>query len=145
MLTIATELRISELHGLGVFATEPIAKSQVVWRPHRSCDVVYPSDLLATLPAAFREAVEYYGYRDRESGAFMYDVDNGRFINHSEDPNLKRGRRVMTALRDIAPGEEITADYRLFCDDCADDLEKVFAEARSFVDDASLQDNPPPR
>ena len=138
MLNVKTELRISPLHGLGVFAAEPIQKSQVVVRYHRDFDVQISPEQFASLPEAFQEAVEYYGYLDEESGYFGYNVDNGRFINHSDTPNLKLGRRVMKAARDIAVGEEITADYREFCDACRKDLSKVFSTSRSFVDFASI-------
>jgi uncharacterized protein len=139
MLTVKTELRISPLHGLGLFAAEPIKKSQLVVRYHASCDVRFTPGDFAMLPDAFKEAVEYYGYLDRESGIYMYNVDNGRFINHSDTPNLKMGSRVMLAACDIAEGEEITANYREFCDACKEDLDAVFSQSRSFVDFASME------
>jgi uncharacterized protein len=139
MLNVKTELRISPLHGLGVYAAEPIQKSQVVVRYHRDFDITFTPEQFQQLPAAFQEAVEYYGYLDSESGIQMYNVDNGRFINHSDEPNLKMGHRVMTALRDIAPGEEITANYKDFCDACKTDLGAVFANTRSFVDQESMK------
>jgi len=142
MLVVRTELRISPVHGLGVFAAEPIQKSQVIWRPHPSCDLYYSAEAFARLPEAFREAIEYYGYFHRETQSFMYEVDNGRFINHSENPTMKRGRRVMTAARDLGPGDEITADYREFCDDCSENIDRVFSQSRSFIDFASLRHGP---
>ena len=81
--------------------------------------------------------IEYMGKRrpwsffedHDDSYAFLFDVGRGRvidpftdgndarFINHSCSPNseavLDRGRIHIEALRDIAPGEEITYDYAL--------------------------------
>jgi hypothetical protein len=41
----------------------------------------------------------------------------GAFHNHSRTPSAKNvridGRRFLVALRDLAPGEEVTVDYRL--------------------------------
>lgn len=139
MLVIPTELRLSPLHGLGVFTVEPLRKGQLIIRHRPVFDLVFPPEVFASLPPAFCEAVEYYGYKDQASGSFAYDVDNGRFINHSEEPNLKCGQRIMKAARDIAAGEELLADYREFCDECKDrGVAEVFREARSFVDLASL-------
>jgi SET domain-containing protein len=43
--------------------------------------------------------------------------NDSRFINHSCDPNCETdvidGRVYITAIRDIAPGEELTYDYAL--------------------------------
>lgn len=39
------------------------------------------------------------------------------FINHSCGPNVGfAGNTVLVAIRDISPGEELTADYALFDD-----------------------------
>ena len=140
MLVIPTELRLSPLHGLGVFTVEPVRKGQVVIRHLAAFDLTFPPDVFAGLPPAFREAVEYYGFKIKSHDMFCYDVDNGRFINHSEEPNLISGRRIMKATRDIAAGEELLTDYREFCDECKEKgVAAVFRESRSFVDLASLE------
>ena len=42
-------------------------------------------------------------------------VDDGYFINHSCNPNIwMNGAHLLTTRRDIAAGEEITADYALW-------------------------------
>ena len=42
------------------------------------------------------------------------------FINHSCEPNVGfAGNIVLVAIRDIAPGEELTTDYALFDDSAA--------------------------
>ncbi|KAG2483229.1 hypothetical protein HYH03_017886 [Edaphochlamys debaryana] len=38
-------------------------------------------------------------------------TDPGRFVNHSPAPNLLPGLTGGVAVRDIAPGEELTCDY----------------------------------
>ena len=53
-----------------------------------------------------------YAYLD-ESGDYVLCGDNGKFMNHSFDPNCDDQEGPCT-MRDIAEGEELTCDYRLF-------------------------------
>jgi hypothetical protein len=97
--------------GLGLFAVKPIKK--------RAYIVSYRGKWIPTAEAQRRE---------RRSGAkYMFEVNRrwtidgsarsnlGRYLNHSCRPNavaVLRGRiMAIVALRDIAPGEEITYDY----------------------------------
>jgi SET domain-containing protein len=44
-------------------------------------------------------------------------IDDGRFVNHSNDPNsvgVPGNCNESMAARDIAPGDEITEDYRTY-------------------------------
>src|SRR5580698_4574649 len=98
--------------GLGLFAARPIAK--------RAYIVTYRGKLIATAEAHRRE-------RSRAGAKYMFEIDRrrtidgssrrnlGRYINHACRPNceavLRKGRMMFVALRDIAPGEEITLDY----------------------------------
>jgi hypothetical protein len=43
-------------------------------------------------------------------------VDNGRFINHSDEPNTRDTRDHTFAMIDLLPGSEITSDYHAFCE-----------------------------
>ncbi len=49
------------------------------------------------------------------------DGNSARWLNHSCDPNCEteedEGRIFIHAIRDIAPGEELTYDYRLLVDE----------------------------
>jgi SET domain-containing protein len=97
--------------GLGLFAARPITE--------RGYIATYRGKRIPTAQAHRRE---------RRSGAkYMFEVNRqwsidgsarrnlGRYINHACRPNaeavLRRGQIVFVALRDIAPGEEITLDY----------------------------------
>ncbi|HHY50830.1 MAG TPA: SET domain-containing protein [Alphaproteobacteria bacterium] len=93
--------------GLGLFAAEPI--------PRNACVIEYTGRPLTD--------EEYSRSRSR----YLFDLGNGkvldgsprwnkaRYINHSCVPNcepeLHRGRILIYALRDIAPGEELAYDY----------------------------------
>jgi SET domain-containing protein len=97
--------------GLGLFALKPFAK--------RAYIVTYRGKRIPTAQAHRRE---------REAAAkYMFEINRrwtidgssrrnlARYINHACRPNceavLRKGRMVFVALRDIAPGEEITLDY----------------------------------
>jgi hypothetical protein len=97
--------------GLGLFATEPIAEKSTI--------VIYRGRLI---PTALAQA------RERRNGAkYMFEINRqwtidgssrknlARYINHSCRANaesvLRKGKIVFVALRDIAPGDEITLDY----------------------------------
>jgi SET domain-containing protein len=96
----------SPIHGLGVFARQPFA----------------PGDLIGVLPG-----IRTPRYRPRRGRIFAVELDAGYLVpralpgglwllNHSCQPNaelarLPRSARLI-ALRAIAPGDEITCDYR---------------------------------
>ena len=47
-----------------------------------------------------------------------FEADDARYMNHADDPNCDFGQGdVAYALRDIAPGEEMTCDYNVFFED----------------------------
>jgi uncharacterized protein len=105
-----TEVRPSPIQGKGLFATRPIAKGEIVaakgghvltkqaWtaleRELGPADIQLSDDLFIA-PVTQSE-------RD---GGMLY-------TNHSCDPNLAiQGQIVLVAMRDIAPGEELTIDW----------------------------------
>jgi len=45
------------------------------------------------------------------------NLDDTRFINHSENPNIETAGDADVALSDIEKGEEILIDYRTFYDE----------------------------
>lgn len=127
----------SAIEGVGVFAGEFIPRGTVVWRYLPPLDQAYSAAELAAFPAVQREFLDRYTYWDREVGAFVLCGDHGRFMNHSDDPNVTGayldgpGRPgVDVAVRDIAAGEEITCDYGSFDDGAA---EKMRLERRRFA------------
>ena len=118
MLMVRTRLAPSAIHGLGVFAAEAIARGTEVWRFTPGFDLDVEPRALDALPAHAREWLLVYGYLDPRLGRFILCCDDARYINHSAAPNLRpdfarEPHGVDLALRDIAPGEELTVDYAL--------------------------------
>jgi uncharacterized protein len=97
--------------GLGLFATKPFAK--------RAYIVTYRGKRIATAEAHRREREGKAKYMFELNGRWTIDGSSrrnlGRYINHACRPNceavLREGQLIFVALRNIAPGEEITLDY----------------------------------
>jgi len=114
-------VRHSAIHGRGVFAATPIAKgTQIIeYRGERTT-----WEIVCERPASDP---------DDPAHTFIFELSDGRvidagvrgsvarWINHSCAPNCKSfedddGRVFIEARRAIAPGEELTYDYRLSLD-----------------------------
>jgi SET domain-containing protein len=99
----------SPVHGLGVFATEPIAVGEIIER----CPVLrIPAAQLENLDATL--LYEYYFAWDGDGGVAL---GFGSLYNHSSEPNAEYHKEleanvvVVRALTAIAAGEEITFCY----------------------------------
>ena len=97
--------------GLGLFAAKPIAK--------RAYIATYRGKRIPTPEAHRREREGKAKYMFELNARWTIDGASrrnlGRYINHACRPNceavLRKGQLIFVALRDIAPGEEITLDY----------------------------------
>ncbi len=113
-------MRGSPIHGKGVFALRPIATGDVI--------LEYRGERITSDEAATRyENSRGYPF------TFLFEVDDdtvidaevggnsARFINHACSPNCEAvdddGRIFIQARRQIAPGQELTYDYRLEVDE----------------------------
>jgi uncharacterized protein len=117
MLLVKTSLSPSPIHGSGLFAAEDIAKGTDMWTFQEGFDLERTTAEVDALPAVAQEWFKRYGYLDKTLNQWILSFDDARFINHSEEPNMrpdyKRHRcAVGIASRDIKKGEEITVDYR---------------------------------
>ena len=119
MIQVKTRIGPSKIHGIGLFAEEFIPKGTIVWRFVPGYDLELTPETVKALPGHVRQFFAHYGYLDSHLHHWMLHFDNGRFINHSDDPNTRPNysedpHGVDVAVRDIAAGEEITSDYTLF-------------------------------
>jgi hypothetical protein len=112
MLLVKTYLDRSPIHGLGVFASEAIRKGTKIWRFVDGFDRVYSPEAFARLPKPAQDFIQHYGYQ--VDGEILLTVDNDHHMNHSDDANTCWRVDHIVAKRDIALGEEITNNYRLF-------------------------------
>ncbi len=103
------QLRVSAVHGVGVFTTERIPKGARL----RLFD---PEDwrFVRKPRAAERALVEHYCVPDEDGWHCPADFTRmsvGWYLNDSEDPNLRPAGRTFVALRSIAANEELLIDY----------------------------------
>ena len=116
MLLVSTYVAASEIEGVGVFAAAPIKKGELIWRLNPDFDRLIPADTYEDMPETMRELIDRYAYPSPDKpGYLVYEVDNGRFMNHSDTPNTdfsEYGGGM--AAHDIAAGEELTCNYHEF-------------------------------
>jgi uncharacterized protein len=116
MLLVSTYVSASDIEGVGVFAAAPIRKGTLIWQLNTDFDRLIPAERYDAMPAHMRELIDRYAYPSPDKpGYLVYEVDNGRFMNHSDAPNTDfsaDGGGIAT--RDIAAGEEITCNYHDF-------------------------------
>jgi SET domain-containing protein len=128
IMTRRIAARRSPIHGNGVFATAPIKSGDEI--------IEYKGDRITHAQADKR-----YGDGGETGHTFLFTLNekfivdgdsNGnsaRWINHSCDPNCqamieeategkpsRNDRVLIEAVRDIAPGEELTYDYGIVLD-----------------------------
>ena len=116
MLLISNYVGKSDIEGVGVFAAEPIARGTVIWRFDAEFDRLIPVDRYESAAPLVKQLLDRYAYPSPDKPGFIvYETDNGRFMNHADDPNSdfsdEGGAR---ATRDIAAGEGITCNYGHF-------------------------------
>lgn len=113
MMLVKTYVAPSGIEGVGVFAGEAIAKGTTLWRFDARFDRTLTIEELEALPEGVRAFLEKYSYpHHAEEGIIVLELDNGRFMNHSTEPNTDFSQMDFGyALRDIKAGEELTCDY----------------------------------
>jgi len=119
MLLIKTYVAPSPIAGVGVFAAEPAAKGDRVWRLDPEFDRILPMTMAENAPPHLSDYFDRYAYPNKEDpSTFVLEIDNGRFVNHSDSPNVDFSLWGSGfALADIAAGEELTCDYADFFED----------------------------
>jgi SET domain-containing protein len=116
MLLIPNYVGPSAIEGIGIFAAEPIPKGTIIWTLNERFDHVLSAQDIAELGPEQRSFVERYGYpHTLKPELTILELDNGRFMNHSDQPNTEfTDPAIGWAIRDIAQGEEITCNYAEF-------------------------------
>jgi SET domain-containing protein len=106
------EMRLSPIHGHGLFATSFIARDDVVMRWGGEVLPVAALESLKKRPRYSCAALS------PESILVFGDDDPVNFGNHSCDPNLwMKDEVTVCARRTISPDEELTVDYAIHSDD----------------------------
>lgn len=125
---VKTKVLQSDIHGLGLFADEFIPKGTILWKFTPGFDQKFTQTEIDTLPERAQKYLKFYAYLSKKSNKHIFPVDDGKYFNHSDDPNSKSAHfddeeEVVTrAIKDIQKGEEITDNYNLFEEKSPDSL-----------------------
>jgi SET domain-containing protein len=105
------EARPSRIDGQGAFAVEAIAARMKIGEIRGEPISVGE----AGRRARGCERIMIVAVSDRRAVDATHSIDALRFTNHSCAPNavlrIQQGRVELFAMRDVAPGEELTIDY----------------------------------
>jgi len=112
MLLIKTSVRLSSIHGLGLFAAEPIRKGQAVWAYDSKIDSKVTQSEYEKFTESRRATISHFAYLNSQK-QWIICGDGALFINHSDAPNceVEFNEGATRALKDIPVGEEITLNY----------------------------------
>lgn len=111
MLLVNHCVKLSPIHGLGLFTRDTIAAGSVVWRFDPLFDVVIPASLLQLFLDDDIEIVRNHAEYIRHLDEFRLGNDGDMFMNHSDTPTLIDYGDEMLARVDISIGSELTCDY----------------------------------
>ncbi len=107
----AVVVKPSHIDGQGAFAAEAVAARLKIGEIRGESVSVSEARIRATR----QERIMIVEVSKRKAIDFSQSADPMRYTNHSCKPNarlcIRQGRVEFYALRDIAPGEEITVDY----------------------------------
>lgn len=124
MLLVDVYLDKSPIQGIGVFAKHRIAQGTLVWKFHPDYDRSIEVKAYERETGPVKAYLDRYAYPDRRDPNYIvFEADDARYMNHADAPNCDVSSPEETyALRDIAPGEEMTCNYHHFFDDGFDFL-----------------------
>lgn len=119
MLLVKTEVRESQIHGIGCFVLEDVKAGQKIWVFDPRIDTRFPVDEIYSLPEAVQEFVNKYGFEEIVDGQRVITLcgDDAKYMNHSDHPNTATSSEdpnYEIAVRDISRGEELTTNYYSF-------------------------------
>ena len=118
MLLVKTYLKESGISGagMGCYSQEFIPEGTIIWEFNPLIDRAYLKSQVDTFTHSEKEFINTYAYM--HNGIYYLCIDNGRFFNHSDNPNTvewpNTNSQKTLASRDIQAGEEIVSDYRFF-------------------------------
>jgi len=105
-------------------------------------DLKFTREQILAFPELLQIYIYKYSWRSKKSKLYCFSSDNGKFFNHSNDPNVLSEYRnneeeaVTVAIRDIQAGEEILDNYNSFEDEkSAGDVLDEIAEKYHLKDE----------
>lgn len=117
MLIIKTYLKETPYKGIWLFVSEDIKQWTVIHQDEFNFDREYSLDFVQS--HHLEDFFNTYASFNIQRKTYYLCVDNARFMNHDNDPNTyyDESKWQTIAKRNIKKDEEITCDYREFCED----------------------------
>jgi hypothetical protein len=113
---VKTEVRETDRYGKALYAAEPIRRGTIVCSFTLGSAVATEEEYVRAV-AEGRQPLTRTG--TRYAGRYFTFGNEGapyNYVNHSFSPTLLCHCGVVVALRDLAPGDELTLDYRTLID-----------------------------
>ena len=114
MIVVKTKLDKSLISGIGLFANQDILKGELIWKMTSiSVFLITPDkyEELSKIEKNFIIEKDYYWLDD--DGNYLIPIDDSRFVNHSNNPNIiEKDENSCIASREIKQNEELTIDYK---------------------------------
>jgi len=123
MLLIKTKIKESPIHGIGLFADQYIPRGTEIWRFTDGFDTKFTREEITAFPELLQVYIAKYAWKSVKSDLYCFSADNGKYFNHSENPNVLSEYRdneqevITVAVRDIEVGEELLDNYSSFEND----------------------------
>jgi|ERR1035437_2314790 SET domain-containing protein len=123
MLLVKTKIKESKIHGIGLFADQFISKGTEIWRFTPGFDQKFTREQILSFPDLLQTYIYKYCWRSKKSKLYCFSADNGKYFNHSKNPNVLSEYRdseeevITIAIKDIQIGEEILDNYSSFEDE----------------------------
>jgi uncharacterized protein len=120
MLTVKASAKPSAMHGIGLFADQKIKKGTITWKFDAKFDILFDPKEINLMPKIQKEFIMHFSYLSKKTNKYVFSIDDSRFTNHSANNNIDSiempGEPELcgVAKKDIAIGEELTVNYRLF-------------------------------
>lgn len=126
MLLVKTIVKSSPIAGVGLFADQDINEGEIVWQYTPETCIIFTEPQFQSLLNSYhkteRQLIQYYltySYYQKSMNGLIFCLDNSRFVNHADTPNLGAPSSSSTlapgkhsiALRSIKKGEELTENY----------------------------------
>src|SRR4030095_5134004 len=87
MILIKTRVATSGIHGMGLFAAEPVPAGTPVWRFQPGFDHDFSPEQFAELPPPARAHARWFCFVSAQNGHVILSGDHACFINHSLKAN----------------------------------------------------------
>jgi uncharacterized protein len=120
MLLVKTKLNNDAYGGIGLYSAQVIAKDAIVWQYDPRFTITLTKNEVDSFSTLYQNWVNKFAYNfcDADNDDVYLDIDDSRFMNHSTQPSTYYDAvaRAYRASHRIMIGEELTIDYRDFCE-----------------------------